>query len=55
MFVDKKHINIFKFSVEDLTYGQYCIPPQLYSEYGYVVILFVQSNGCTVNRIIYTV
>ena len=22
---------------------------------GYVVILFVQSNGCTVNRIIYTV
>ena len=51
----KKRINRFKFSVENFTYGQYCIPPVLYSEYRYVIILFVQSNGYTVNRIIYTV
>ena len=51
MFVDKKHINLFKFIVEDLTYmyGQYCITPELYSEYEYVIILLVQSNRYAVN------
>ena len=52
MFVAKKCINLFKFIV---IYGQYCIPPELYSEYGYVIIPFVQFNGYTVNKIIYTV
>ena len=45
MFVDKKRINLFKFIVEDFTYGQYCIPPELYSEYGYVIILLYTPHG----------
>ena len=42
-FYRKKYMHVkklFSYFVEDLTYGQYCIPPELYGEYGYDIALF---------------
>ena len=42
------------FIVVDLTYGQYCILPELYSEYGYVSLFFSTDNWLRGNKAIYT-
>lgn len=38
VFSVKKRIYPFKFIVEGLANGQYCIPPNLYSKYGCVIL-----------------